>query len=149
MRDELLERSKRCNDELRHLIHGTAVAEPGPWAVLGVESGAGWPDHVTDVSFADRQYFMVPATLTFHEALALAGAGRADRGFVRAAAGDALRLVRGAGGELLALGVSETEGLLDRADALVWALTALMTGGEGPRVRSFDFDLCPRGLTGR
>lgn len=37
--------------------------------------------------------------------------------------------------ELLALGVSESEGLLDRADALVWALTALMTGGEGPRVR--------------
>ena len=39
--------------------------------------------------------------------------------------------------ELLALGVSETEGLLDRADALVWALTALMTGprGEGPRIR--------------
>ncbi len=37
--------------------------------------------------------------------------------------------------ELLALGVSESEGLLDRADALVWALTALMSGGEGPRVR--------------
>lgn len=37
--------------------------------------------------------------------------------------------------ELLALGVSESEGLLDRADALVWALTALMNGGEGPRVR--------------
>ncbi len=50
--------------------------------------------------------------------------------------------------ELLALGVSESEGLLDRADALVWALTALMTGGEGPRVRSFDFDPRPRGLAG-
>ena len=40
--------------------------------------------------------------------------------------------------ELLALGVSESEGLLDRADALVWALTALMTGPpppEGPRIR--------------
>jgi phage terminase large subunit-like protein len=49
--------------------------------------------------------------------------------------------------ELLALGVSESEGLLDRADALVWALTALMSGGEGPRVRSFDFDLRPRGLS--
>ncbi|MEZ5959255.1 MAG: hypothetical protein R3C30_02355 [Hyphomonadaceae bacterium] len=50
--------------------------------------------------------------------------------------------------ELLALGVSESEGLLDRADAMVWALTALMTGGEGPRVRGFDFDLRPRGLSG-
>ncbi|MBX3431114.1 MAG: DNA-packaging protein [Hyphomonadaceae bacterium] len=50
--------------------------------------------------------------------------------------------------ELLALGVSESEGLLDRADALVWALTALMTGGEGPRVRSFDFDLRRSGLSG-
>jgi phage terminase large subunit-like protein len=50
--------------------------------------------------------------------------------------------------ELLALGVSESEGLLDRADALVWALTALMTGGEGPRVRSFDFQPRPRGLSG-
>jgi len=50
--------------------------------------------------------------------------------------------------ELLALGVSESEGLLDRADALVWALTALMSGGEGPRIRSFDFDLRPRGLSG-
>lgn len=37
--------------------------------------------------------------------------------------------------ELLALGVSESEGRLDRADALVWALTALMSGGEGPRIR--------------
>ncbi|MFN3465263.1 MAG: DNA-packaging protein [Terricaulis sp.] len=50
--------------------------------------------------------------------------------------------------ELLALGVSESEGLLDRADALVWALTALMNGGEGPRVRSFDFDLRRSGLSG-
>ncbi|MFO1018395.1 MAG: terminase family protein [Hyphomonadaceae bacterium] len=49
--------------------------------------------------------------------------------------------------ELLALGVNESEGLLDRADALVWALTALMTGGEGPRVRSFDFELRPSGLS--
>ncbi len=41
--------------------------------------------------------------------------------------------------ELMALGVSESEGLLDRADALVWALTALMLerGGDGPRVRLF------------
>ena len=41
--------------------------------------------------------------------------------------------------ELLALGVSESEGLLDRADALVWALTALMLGpppSEGPRIRA-------------
>ena len=51
--------------------------------------------------------------------------------------------------ELLALGVAESEGLLDRADALVWALTALMSGGQGPRVRTFDFDLRPSGLTGR
>lgn len=37
--------------------------------------------------------------------------------------------------ELMALGASE-EGLLDRADALVWALTALSeAGGEGPRIR--------------
>jgi phage terminase large subunit-like protein len=38
--------------------------------------------------------------------------------------------------EMLALGVSESEGLLDRADALVWALTALMLGParEGPRL---------------
>lgn len=53
--------------------------------------------------------------------------------------------------ELLALGVSESEGLLDRADALVWALTALMLGsapGEGPRVRGFDFDLRRSGLSG-
>jgi phage terminase large subunit-like protein len=39
--------------------------------------------------------------------------------------------------ELLALGVSESEGLLDRADALVWAVSALMDGRrvDGPRVR--------------
>lgn len=37
--------------------------------------------------------------------------------------------------ELMALGACEAEGLLDRADALVWALTELMAGGEGPRVR--------------
>jgi phage terminase large subunit-like protein len=53
--------------------------------------------------------------------------------------------------ELLALGVAESEGLLDRADALVWALTALMLGpppSEGPRIRGFDFDLRRRGLSG-
>ncbi|MGQ0532805.1 MAG: phage terminase large subunit family protein, partial [Caulobacteraceae bacterium] len=37
--------------------------------------------------------------------------------------------------ELMALGASESEGLLDRADALVWALTALMEAGNGPRAR--------------
>jgi len=36
--------------------------------------------------------------------------------------------------ELMALGSSETETLLDRADALVWALTALMTNAR-PRIR--------------
>jgi phage terminase large subunit-like protein len=36
--------------------------------------------------------------------------------------------------ELMALGAAEGETLLDRADALVWALTALMEGAE-PRVR--------------
>ncbi|QGZ93205.1 DNA-packaging protein [Terricaulis silvestris] len=53
--------------------------------------------------------------------------------------------------ELLALGVSESEGLLDRADALVWALTALMLGpppSEGPRIRGFDLAPFPRGLSG-
>lgn len=50
--------------------------------------------------------------------------------------------------ELLALGVSESEGLLDRADALVWALTALMNGGEGPRVRGFDAPPRRGGLSG-
>ena len=42
--------------------------------------------------------------------------------------------------ELLALGAAETEGLLDRADACVWALTALMSepAREGPRIRGFD-----------
>lgn len=52
--------------------------------------------------------------------------------------------------ELLALGVSESEGLLDRADALVWALTALMTGPlrEGPRIRGFDLVARPGGLSG-
>jgi phage terminase large subunit-like protein len=52
--------------------------------------------------------------------------------------------------EMLALGVSESEGLLDRADALVWALTALMLGParEGPRIRSFDFDRRRGGLSG-
>jgi phage terminase large subunit-like protein len=51
--------------------------------------------------------------------------------------------------ELLALGVSETEGLLDRADALVWALTELMSAGEGPRIRSFDFEPRRTGLSSR
>lgn len=38
--------------------------------------------------------------------------------------------------ELMALGASEGETLVDRADALVWALTALMDGGgAGPRIR--------------
>lgn len=36
--------------------------------------------------------------------------------------------------ELMALGASE-ESMLDRADALVWALTALMNAAEGPRMR--------------
>jgi phage terminase large subunit-like protein len=36
--------------------------------------------------------------------------------------------------ELMALGASE-ESSFDRADALVWALTALMETGEGPRAR--------------
>jgi len=51
--------------------------------------------------------------------------------------------------ELLALGVAESEGLLDRADALVWALTALMRRGEGPRVRLLDWGVRPSGLSGR
>ena len=40
----------------------------------------------------------------------------------------------------MALGVSESEGMLDRADALVWALTALMLEPvrEGPRIRWLD-----------
>jgi phage terminase large subunit-like protein len=38
--------------------------------------------------------------------------------------------------ELMALGASETETLLDRADALVWALTDLMlTPRAEPRIR--------------
>jgi phage terminase large subunit-like protein len=39
--------------------------------------------------------------------------------------------------ELMALGGAEGEGLLDRADALVWALTALMLGPQAqpPRIR--------------
>jgi phage terminase large subunit-like protein len=51
--------------------------------------------------------------------------------------------------ELLALGVSESEGPLDRADAAVWALSALMLGPrfEGPRVRGFDLDAPRRGLS--
>ncbi|WP_395647097.1 terminase large subunit domain-containing protein [Terricaulis sp.] len=37
--------------------------------------------------------------------------------------------------ELMALGAADGEGLLDRADALVWAVTALSEGGAGPRLR--------------
>jgi phage terminase large subunit-like protein len=33
----------------------------------------------------------------------------------------------------MALGAAE--GLFDRADALVWALTALLEAGDGPRLR--------------
>jgi phage terminase large subunit-like protein len=51
--------------------------------------------------------------------------------------------------ELLALGAVESEGLLDRADALVWALTALMTGGAEPRIRTFDYELRQSGLSAR
>ncbi|WP_395646624.1 DNA-packaging protein [Terricaulis sp.] len=52
--------------------------------------------------------------------------------------------------ELMALGVSESEGLLDRADALVWALTALMEAprGEGPRIRVLGDAPLRRGLSG-
>lgn len=39
--------------------------------------------------------------------------------------------------QLMALGAAEGEGLLDRADALVWAITALTEAGEGPRMRIF------------
>jgi phage terminase large subunit-like protein len=52
--------------------------------------------------------------------------------------------------ELMAFG-SEDEGRydLDRADALVWGVTALLLGqrGEGPRIRSLDFGYQPRGLS--
>ncbi len=38
--------------------------------------------------------------------------------------------------DLMALGASEGDSSLDRADALVWALTALAErGGEGPQIR--------------
>ncbi len=43
------------------------------------------------------------------------------------------------------LAEQEPEGRLLDGDR---ALTALMTGGEGPRVRGFDFDLRRRGLSG-
>ena len=52
--------------------------------------------------------------------------------------------------ELMAVG-SEDEGRfsLDRADALVWAITALMLkGGDGPRIRSLDDGYVPSGLSG-
>jgi phage terminase large subunit-like protein len=52
--------------------------------------------------------------------------------------------------ELMAFG-SEDEGRydLDRADALVWGVTALLLGqrGEGPRIRSLDVGYAPRGLS--
>ncbi len=53
--------------------------------------------------------------------------------------------------ELMALGASENEGLLDRADALVWALTALMLepAREGPRIRLFDGPPLRPGLSHR
>lgn len=37
--------------------------------------------------------------------------------------------------QMMALGAGEENLLLDRADALVWALTALAQAGEGPRIR--------------
>lgn len=48
-----------------------------------VESAAGWPDHVAEENFDGRHYFMVPATLTYHQALAfrcdrIARAGKED-----------------------------------------------------------------------
>jgi phage terminase large subunit-like protein len=52
--------------------------------------------------------------------------------------------------ELMALGASEAEGLLDRADALVWALTALMlerVRQYEPRVRLLDVGVRRSGLT--
>ena len=52
--------------------------------------------------------------------------------------------------ELMALGAAEGEGLLDRADALVWALSALMVervAAPAPRVRALDFCLTRRGLS--
>ncbi|CAN5320616.1 hypothetical protein BH09PSE1_BH09PSE1_08280 [soil metagenome] len=52
--------------------------------------------------------------------------------------------------ELMAFG-SEDEGKmdLDRADALVWGVTALLLGarGEGPRIRSLDVGWVSRGLS--
>jgi phage terminase large subunit-like protein len=53
--------------------------------------------------------------------------------------------------ELMALGVSESEGLLDRADALVWALTALMLVpiSEGPRISLFGGPPPRGGLSAR
>jgi phage terminase large subunit-like protein len=52
--------------------------------------------------------------------------------------------------ELMAFG-SEDEGRydLDRADALVWGVTALLLGarGEGPRIRVLDGGFQPRGLS--
>jgi len=52
--------------------------------------------------------------------------------------------------EMMAFG-SEDEGRydLDRADALVWGVTALLLGqrGEEPRIRSLDVGVTPRGLS--
>jgi phage terminase large subunit-like protein len=54
--------------------------------------------------------------------------------------------------ELMAFG-SADEGRydLDRADALVWGVTALLLGtrGEGPRIRTLDVGPAPRGLSVR
>lgn len=51
--------------------------------------------------------------------------------------------------ELMALGVAESEGLLDRADALVWALSALMLEPmrQGPRITLLGAPLPRSGLS--
>ncbi|ADK99563.1 DNA-packaging protein [Brevundimonas subvibrioides] len=53
--------------------------------------------------------------------------------------------------ELMAIGGDEAGWDLDRADALVWALTDLLidrSGGEGPRIRLLDWPAAPPGLAG-
>ncbi|CAL1690075.1 hypothetical protein MMB232_00195 [Brevundimonas subvibrioides] len=53
--------------------------------------------------------------------------------------------------ELMAIGGDEAGWDLDRADALVWALTDLLIdrpGGEGPRIRLLDWPAGPPGLAG-
>jgi phage terminase large subunit-like protein len=51
--------------------------------------------------------------------------------------------------EMMALGAAEAQGRFDRADALVWGLTALMledrAGREGPRIRVLDGPPARRG----